>query len=270
MATPLFRVNYFYQDILGKGWSETFFCTLTDYTSVMDRAKMLAPLLINLRGTGVNQIEIRVSDDNVKRDSLVYVAPTADQTTGFPGFEAGEFSDACLLIRMSATPQYRRPLYLAGVPAMYIVNNGQWVPGSAWQAQYQLFVKEMFSGNWGLKNQVIPGSTNPITTFVGQGSTPYVTFGTSVAHGFVEGTLVNIKGYRGALGLNGRHVVQGVPSLSSFTINSTQFNVQPKGIPYVYPITYALTPFTNLLQERIVRRKRGRPFDASRGRHAVL
>jgi hypothetical protein len=269
MATPMMRVNFFYRDITGKGWSETFFNTGTQYSTVRALAINLSTLLLNVRGTGVILDELRVSDDNAKRDSTIYVPSDADSKTQFPSFLEGDFADVALLCRLEATEANRRSLYLSGIPDVMTLQNGIFKPTATWIDQFGFLRNELFKNGWaqkclsptGMPNQVVLITQNVV-------SGDYV-LTTLNPHGFTPGQLVNVTGARETPGVNGRHIVKAVGNPSQFQFKSTSFLGNWTGITFVQGVSFVLKTFTLMTYERLVEHKRGKPIGSSHGRRSV-
>lgn len=265
-AAPLFRVNFFFVATHNRGWSETYYNILTTYNGVMGQAQTLADTRRNLNGTGVGLDEIRVSDDSVKNDSLVYAPPLSDAITAYPTFEEADFSPTSLLCRADSQGVGRRSIFLRGIPDSMTLAGGTWTPSAQWTSNWNLFKAELQRGTWGVKVQVVPVITVPILLVTQQALTGVLSISSIVASGFRSGDLITIRGVRGVAGLNGKHRALLGTDDTTLKINSDLVLKGPAVSGEMFKTTYLISPFAGIIQERLVSRKTGGPFYRPHGR----
>lgn len=265
------RVNLFFSDIRGKGWSETYYNMSSSYTLTLTQAKVLADKRRQINGQGVFLEEIRVSDDEVKNDSMIYALPSADQISQYIS-SAGDVASTALLVRAMSGFQTRRPLYLSGVPDDYTTANGLWTPSTVWQSNYNDFRTELISRRWGIKAILTLQPPNVSVFRIAAMSQNLVTGNTLVQtttpHNFSPGDLINILGVKGAGGVRGRHVCGSltVPATTGFDIPNTFILGTPTVFGFAQKVSFVLREIDDATIERVTHRIRGLPFDHSRGR----
>lgn len=265
----MYRATLFFSDDHNYGWSETFFNSLTSHSGVLNQAKFLATDRKNLNGTGVYLTDIRVSDDEQKRDSSLFQPNLPDQLTSFPSFGAHDIANTCLLHRLEAGPNNRRNLYMRGIPDLFTTGGGNWAPNAQWWANWHAWQQRMFNGNWGVK--VANYGPAEVLTLVSQSPTSgALTISTVAAHGYAVGSIINISGARKSPGVNGRHTVQAVPSPTSFTIASNYVFKGFNGPAVAKSVTFSLVAFSSVESERLTHRITGVPFVKHRGRRRAI
>lgn len=269
MAGEMMRVNFFYHDKIGKGWSETFYNSNTNYNTVKALAINLSTPLLNVRGTGVFLDEARVSDDSKKRDSLVYTPSLADSQTQNAFFLEGDFAEVALLCRLEATETNRRSLYLSGIPDVMTLDNGVFKPTPTWETAFDQLRQELFKNGWSQKCIVPPVTPNQIILITQNAVTGDISCQCRAVHGFTPGQLVNITGFRDTPGLNGRHIVKTATPTDTFSFKSKVFFTFAQGIGFASALTFNLKTFTRVAYERLVEHKRGKPIGSSVGRRSA-
>lgn len=99
-------------------FSEVWYTTDTDYPPLMVSAKAYLKLRKEMLGYGCNCQEVRISDDNVKGDSLIYVPVNKDGTSSLYTNSADKCDKAGMAVetRIEGGPGHRRILAMRGAP----------------------------------------------------------------------------------------------------------------------------------------------------------
>lgn len=265
---PMNRCTFFFKDSDGHGWTETFHNNSATLSQVITQALTVVPLRCSILGSSANLAYIRVSDDDVFRDSQVVTIPDAQGVGTFRGVSA--LADVCLLVRSTPNPaltgQVRKITYLRGLPKPILGPADIYAPISAWNAAFNMWAAEIINGFWSIKTinrLLVPVA---ITGAVQDVVTGLVTITTALGHGLVLGQGVNISGVIGAAAVNGRWNVQAVP-------DATHFKILLQAIMGTYVaggtakgVGFQLEPIFRVAPERTAERKAGRPFDSPVGR----
>jgi len=277
------RLTIFFED--GKyGWSESHFyrAPVTDLHQVINDGVILARARADLLGTGPTINELRASFDDVFRDSFINVFNPPLQTTLFAGGGSvppevtSDLPYSVTLLRLESGANYRRSLYLSGVPDAYQLDpNAQY--GAQWETNFGLWADQLAddpvnqtTGLWGFKALQRPPDvpTFPITG---------ITFGlptiiTAVGNTFTVGQRIHIRLVKQTPkkpSVNGFWYVLAKTGDQVTLANSSFAGEAYLGGGIVYDAqTYAIKPYTDVRIVRETHRKRGRPFDCPHGRLA--
>lgn len=266
---PLLRTTFFFKSDTGYGWTETFFSTRAVLNTALQDAIFILPKRLQLLGSGVSCVFIRVSDDLVKRDSEIYQVPASDQKPTGLVSGASDIPNTCVIVRLEGSPVRRRTLYMRGVPDAIVINAGRFDPDPTWVRNFGLWSALLTAGAWAMKCKSTPGAfadINGVSTPSGNGT---VTISTGLPHGFVQGDIVGITGVKGASAVNGKWTATTVPSATTFTIIVNRipkpYTVGGKTAKYESELVGIVSAQTIRASHRIA----GRPFDAPRGRRLV-
>jgi hypothetical protein len=261
----LFRATFFFEDVQNYGWSETFFSQKATLQDVLVAAQAVVPLRVNMLGGGVSLKYIRVSDDLVKRDSLVKAVSSRDGQNKTIG-ASSDIANTCILVRLQGSALARRSWYVRGQSDDNVTNSGDYTPTPAFNAALTAMINQLTLDAWCIRTknpisvpiQVIQVLQNPVN---GQ-----ITITTTGPHGFLVGSTVTFTGMKGVSFLNGSTTVFFVNSPTSFTINSNQLAGTYLGGGTVVSRLFTLTLITLGFAVRASHRIAGRPFDSHRGR----
>lgn len=112
------KVQFFYKCPPQASFSETWYTSDPDYTSLMTSAKAYLALRKEMLGYGVSCVEIRISDDTVKGDSLIFVPQNKDGKSSIYTLQADRADKAGMAVdtRCEGGAQRRRILSLRGAP----------------------------------------------------------------------------------------------------------------------------------------------------------
>ena len=265
----LIRATFFFEDVNKHGWTETIYNMQPTLDAVMFRAKTLVELRRNLLGTTAKLTFIRVSDDLVKRDSLIYQLPPGNQTSRSGAATGADIANASLVVRLNSTALIRRTLYMRGFPDSINVNSGQYVPDAAFNQGFDDWIAELVVGSWACRTKDQTVTFVSIAGIVQDAVTGNLTITTTAPHLFLLTTPITIKGCRGC------PVVNGSYSLVSIT-NAQQFVIAFRSLIPVYlgggltgRLGYTLSAILDGEVRRISHRNAGRPFDSPVGRRRV-
>ncbi len=258
MAT--IRCQLFFQTA-ANGWSETYFLSGTNTVSSLNTVKALTLRRMALSSFDTVCTYQRISDDAVFRDSLVTSSP-------FPGtysptlLSAPDFT--ALLVRLSSGVQFRRSLFMRGIPEA-LVQGQDFVPDATWISRFNSFATYL-ENNFSLK--VFDRALNPVIQ--GLFITAAGVCQTLTNTAFPVGSIVRFRKVGTVPRLTGNQIVT-VPS-AGFTFTILNYgNRGAWNLPYlVQQATIDLQPIDNVVFERLVSRRVGRPFGQSRGRRKVI
>lgn len=264
------RATFFMRNQRGYGWSETLFSTRANLVEVMADAILLFPKRVNCNGNDVNLYWIRVSDDEIKRDSLVYPVPEGNQQSKNRDLGDSEDANTCLDVQLKAGLLHRRFIYMRGIPDNCITVGGAFTPTPAFTPNFGIWGAALTAGPWGLKYLNTVNAQVNIAGMVQDGTTGFVTVTTAAAHGLVAGDYVNVTGIQGATRARGVHRVLSAPTATTFT-----YKIKLIMQPYVAfgqtrKVATTVESFNFAQPLRVSRRDTGAPFDRPRGRRRVL
>lgn len=263
------RAIFFFEDDAGYGWSEGIYNQGADLTTTLANAVRLLPLRVRLLGTGARLTMIRVSDDEVKRDSRVYIVPPGDQANTATHSDPHDNANLCILLRLEASdPIARRSLYLRGFADKYCAS-GVFAPDAAFTAAFNRWKAAIKADNWALK---IKTGVYPAINISGFQQVPgenFITVTTAGNHNFEQGLKVIFSGAKGPGVPRGTQQVLSVPTATSFRVSTTQMLGTPTAYGTVRRQDYALTPCTDVQVVRVSRRATGRPSSSPRGRRSA-
>lgn len=266
---PLIRGTFFFTNADGAGWTETLFINVANLTLALAEAQDLVPLRVALLGQQSALVNVRVSDDFIKRDSQIFPVPPGDQT---PARGVGsEHASDDLVIRLEGGVVFRtrRTLAMRGIPTNIIGSAGRFIgdPGG-WNSAFTVWTQQLIQRHWAIKfrDKTVPvfnlaGAVQDVTTGI-------VTVTTAVAHGYLSGDLVMISRVIGAVEINGIWVI------ASATATTFTFKLQALMRPYILSgqvnkQNFALAEINKVLIIRSNTHRAGRPFGQLVGRRKV-
>jgi hypothetical protein len=262
----IYRATFFFTDTNGYGWSETFFNQGVTLEAVRDVAKQLVPRRVAILGRGVRLRFLRVSDDLIKRDSLIYDVPSEDGQLKDPNIDTSDLANTCVWCRLQATAMVRRPFPLAGIPDNVVQPSGAFNQDAAWMTAFQAWTNAVKNGGWAIKakNTAVPQFA--IVTIQQDAATGDITIEHAGANQFVQNDAIQIKGVRGATQCNGLFYVFKVTAPTFLVIKSRRLINPYTGGGTVGKVGFTLNNITEISPRRSGTRKRGRPFDSPIGR----
>lgn len=259
------RITFFFKNDNGAGWSETFYVAAATIEAALVAGERLATVRRPLLAQGNELLQIRASLDDPLRDSRV-----STSTAGAPGAgerdTLGATANLALLCRIEAGSQFRRQLYLRGVPDDTSVNNGRLFAAAGYLTVFNRFKAEVIGGGWGIRAlQNNPALRVPIAVMA-QSPTGLVTITTTDAHGVTARfASIVIRGGVGGKRARGRWraFVTGPLSMAFY---STRILDSYFGGATLQVIDYDLQDIDTLILLRVGKRAAGRPFDVPHGR----
>lgn len=263
------RATLFFRDTNDHGWSETYHTLLPTLPLALDRAKVLAYLRRQLMGGQTYNTYIRVSDDLVTRDSLIYAVPPDDQQVDswVPGNSAS--ANLSLVTRIQASALVRRTLYMRGIPTTVIPAAGKFVNNASFDANFRTFRTELVTQQWACRTKdrlivvvdILEVTQNP--------ATGVTLVRTAPNHGLVRNGGVQIRGCIGSEALNGTHAVLDTPTLTTFTVLVPTILAGYLGGGVAQKVGYTLVQMIDATIVQASERKAGRIFNSPRGRRSV-
>lgn len=259
------------------GWSETHYSfTAATLAGALTNLQILAGVRSLLLGAGVTLRYMRVSDDDIFRDSrsqqgiMPNIGPDGPWYNPAFRLQPADFAYAAGYSRLQGNSDfYNRTLYLSGIPDV-----GQDIlhpnpTGAAWLMFYDAFRTELLSGKYGFKVQLVGGAAAPVQ-ISGLAAGVFTTAG---AHGLAINDSVKIRGFlpkTGVAGLNnpnGAWRVSAIPSATTFgLLGYTQLAFTPTRFGVLRKVVYVVTDYRRMSDVLFTKKSRGRPFGLLVGR----
>lgn len=258
------RTTFFFTD--GKyGWSETFFSQPEGLAEAKAKALVLARSRFALLGQGPVFSGIRVSDDDVQRDSLIVLANEIPVDKVRPS-DASDVPYSSLLLRWNSGSLYWRQHYCRGVPDVDITDPEDLGSKASLIKGFGLFKKAILEGQYRLK-VTLRGAENPPIVITAIAADAFGWDITAPGHGLIDDAQVRISG------ATGDNMPRGVYRVKVIDGNNfTALKTPPAGPVFytgggkVHKILRAYKLITDGQIVRQTHRDTGRPFDSPRGR----
>ena len=263
---PLIRATFFFRDNNDYGWTETLYNQGDTLPEVKNRAQALKAFRIPLLGESATMMGLRVSDDLIKRDSLLDDAPFRVGNSVLEKAGDNDIANTALNVRLEAGTLNRRVLYLRGIADEIVKEGGRYVPTAQFNGRFAAWVLALSGDGWSIKTRTDNPTPPNITTIAQDPGTGAVTFTTDANHGLTRNKAVVIKGIKGPSFLNGINRVFEVPTLTTFVVLSNRFLGFWFGTGTAQTLVYALRPSTGGRVMRATHRIAGRPSVPRRGR----
>lgn len=295
MAAQIGATLFFTDHNQSAGWSETHYSVSgQDLPTVLKDAQDMAKARVMMLGAGISLDYIRVSDQQVRGDSLVALGiPPSQQNPiaynkaliveatvvgegGRTVSPTSDYSFTALLCRMEMGVSQRKSLYLRGIPDS-LDQDGGVITDSVFLDAFNSWVDLMKSGKWGarvLNKDLTANPIFPITSVTNNAGPPQQVTITAAGSNFQTGQSVRISGikYQAAPPAAASTPINGVWQVANPQAGSFQLSGYPGGtVQYFYggsvrARTYTVPAYSNVLQIRMVSRRAGRPFGLSKGR----
>lgn len=262
---PMMKVTYFFQQNR-YGWSESIHNLGATYDAVVAPAAQLRDARIALLPSTAKITYIRISNDLDFRDSVLINEKLG---VGAQAIEASDPTFTACLLRLTAGPTIRRSLYMRpaefgeGEDGDSIVNQVTWLAAfQAWRSQILNLTNQ-----WAIRTKST--SIDGLQIQTAENTIPGLKV-TIPGHTFTNGSLVTIRGFKGAT-----HKINGTYKVASVAGDVVTMNRSLAGSYAVIAATIWGLAFSSdvSLQQivgcsaiRVVSRKTGRPFDSPRGR----
>jgi len=261
---PVIRATFFFKQRKW-GWSESLFSTRADRQPALDDAIAYLPIRVALNGVDTTCEYIRISDDLIKRDSLIFAPPTEDQKARSITVGESDIPNTCIVMRMQSSPTGRRTLSMRGIPDRIVTDGGLFTPGGAWNGAFLRWRNEIISGRWGIK---VKDQAQPQVNITGiawdqPSLTTTITFDNNIGIG--TGEYVQLGGQLPT------NLLRGI-----FKVTAAGLNFVKVRTPFLVPaytgfawgrkVVYSVAAITSCVALRASHRNAGRPFDSPVGR----
>ena len=247
------------------GWSETHYYATVNapLETVLLQGKVLATVRSTLLGNQPRLTYLRVSYDDVWRDSLID-SRSSDVMVNTDGPDA-EIPYSVILVRGNSGTLYRKSIYVSGIADSAIVDPA----GPKLTADYLKAFKKYFTALtdfWGFRVIIRDTVTNPYRDVTAITGPAPMTF-TVPAHGLATNDSIRYQGYKdqAKASCNGIWTIDKVDADNFKLRGFTQF-LLPLKFGRIQKRTIGVVPYTELIIVGETHRKRGRPFDSPRGR----
>lgn len=255
-----------------RGWTESFYMDYSSYATADVAAQALLEKRIPLLGIGAKVEAYRLSDIAVAGDALLYTPPVNNVINNQTQL-VRDVPEVAALARIQATDNYRRQLWLRGIPddwASWNQTVGVWNVDPDFKAKFDAFAAILTNRQF--KVYAISKAPADVRSIKITNLTTVVT-ATEISapgHTFVVGDKVRVKGCKGV----NASLVNGVWDVFAVTLDTfTVRNNIPPGTAYFYSGGgVAMRQFKKMFQidrctfERIAKRDTGRAFFVPRGR----
>lgn len=253
------------------GWSETHWnkTIITTVAATLAQGLGLAKVRSKLLGYDAGRKEpnlafLRASNDLVQRDSLVQAVNYNGGTFGgaFNPVGKADLPYSVTLLRAESGPNYRKQIYLSGVPDSVQVDPSPAPLDPDWFKLFLDYQQELVA-NWGFKSQA-RGLDNLPLVVLGMTAGPPISINIP-AHGLTNGDVVRVSNTVPKWPYPGYHTIH-VTDANNFTLTDipTGFAWLSGGL--VTKRAIQIQPYTNVIIIGETHRKRGRPFGSPRGR----
>jgi hypothetical protein len=268
------RATWFFKDDAGYGWTESLHLqsSVATLADALKAAISLGDIRRKMMGQGVLLYYIRVSDDLVRGDSMIYQVPLGN--VGNTSTHAGNHDNANLCILFSfrnADGITRAPYYVRGQEDD-VIQNGKYVGtasfvqnASDWYNNI-ITVAPLLTNPWGIKKKDPLNIPHDIIAVVQDPATGIVTITTSTPTPYAANTAITIRGMKGAIQLNGNWAIRALVNPSQFTIVLNRLMGFPTAFGSVSGIGFTIVPINSIQLRRAGHRIAGRPSDSPVGR----
>jgi len=259
----LFRTTWFFK-VNNYGWTENFHHMGSDYPTVRVACDALSAFRKSILGSNAQLVGVRISDDEVFRDSEFRQNPPIFGPGTWPTASDPAFTS--LLTRWDSGQVIRKNLFLRGVPDE-LVEQGAWVNDPLWATRWSAFRGAVISNQFAIKS--LGGPAAPQIAVLNIDATGIVSTGTP--HSFIAGDKVHFSNVK---------TTPRLPTVMMVTLPITTFSfslVNWAGRPAVFPTNgrvrkyvFQVVPITAGIWERVIKKSTGRPFDTPRGRRRLV
>lgn len=249
------------------GWSESYHSKKPDLTSTLAAARDLLPLRLALCAGDVRCEWIRVSDDLVRRDSMLHYVPRGDQSNVTNAAASSANPNLCILVRCDAAqPTVRRNIYMRGFPDDMEKMSGTWYDNAQWRASFTIFSRQLAFDLWAIRTKDPLVAQIPIVSAVQEEGTGIITFTTSANHNLSTNEAITLSNMT-VPALRGNWQVLGTPPSNTTFQVAVRFLLQGVAVTgKVSKVAYKLEEIIKTQDLRISHRIAGRPSDQPRGR----
>ena len=190
-----FKLSFQYQQQTVKlgGWTENFWCGLSDLTAATAKAGQLRTLLDPLHGNTTFLTGCRISDAATFRDVTLLSWPLNTQNPGTSPGSVSDYPTNALLLRLTGLPNYRTQQWLKGIWDGVIASGGYYQPTATYQGYMQAFLAFLTAGSNSMVLRVLDKSQafKPIKDITQAGVV------NCTGHGYSDNAMVRISRCRG-------------------------------------------------------------------------
>lgn len=284
------RCSFFYS-LHNRTITDTFtWVQNVDLEAVVNPAAALMKARLKISGFGVTPLEIRLSKENVFRDSKIVPASlfVADapklknltSNTGEVTSNAADQPNSCLNVRIDADARHRRQFYLAGIPdccvATYPTTDPE-VQQPMWAPDWQTYKSLLINQQWGFvvqRNEADGVTRVPVvgvTQQVGTGLLGVVVAGPAA---FVQGDSVQLRSFRRSnlayASANGKWRVAQVLTDSPAAGQATVFLLNSANVPASTITSYGTIEKVDFTTMKIVSVEIREPTTRKRGNRSLV
>lgn len=260
------------------GWSEGVYCiTAGNLTQAISDMNALAVVRLGLVGTGATLDYIRVSDNQVLRDSQVLAGSALPKGTVL-SLPVSDFSWSSFLIRAEGGTTFRSrcSLWMNAMPDSWQQSNLSDPSGTAqYVNSYLAWSNVMLNGKYGFNSFDYSGA-NPPKTITSVGNVVPYPVGIP-AHGWVTGQVILVRGVRGNSTVEGLKPTppNGFYQITVIDANTVSLNGY-NGAQFVYinggqafKKQYLPIAFNKLVPRGFRGKKKGGPILSPRSRSRI-
>lgn len=269
---PIYRCNLFFE-LLKRGWSETYFTPnlANPEVALNTTERLVAPrvalLAAPLTAIAPRLTEIRISDVDVQRDSLVKAIAPADGTAN--GGPAGDCLpiNVALLMRLNSGSLYRRQLYIRGIPAQLSNQQGEYKPNADYNTKLDAFFTALRINSFGIYAWLKPTApVRPLKAILGVQNLPGGVTIETPGHGLINNDQIRVQSCPGTQGVRGNWHVHVIDDQHYSLVGAPPYTGVYIGGGLWYKRIQDTVIFTDMNVEGLTHHDTGRPFDSPRGR----
>lgn len=261
------RANFFFK-IGENGWTETFYSTKPTLEGALADAWIAGRKLRDMKASDCEWFAYRVSDDEVKGDSLLESVPMAARFNQRAGLGTMNAAWDAAEIRLEAGTMKRR-VYAARGLEDNCFQGGAFLYTGNLAAKYPAFQAEMISGKWGIRAQSTLAPRIIISQFAAGPGTTLLVLTTATPHNLETNDMAYVGGPDRTGLLRGFYRVIKVDANTLWIRSAAVINLLV-GLFYIRKVTYAVVPFDKCSDVlRAGKRDTGRPSFGPRGRRSA-
>ncbi|MGH3512814.1 MAG: hypothetical protein ACRDRB_11110 [Pseudonocardiaceae bacterium] len=265
-AIMAFRCSLFFVQVVGSrtcGYSENYWNTLSDLSSVVAAVRALRLALISYKGFGISCPVARVQDLSAFRAAQQIDFATAGTSPNAGDFGA-DFPTTKGLLRLSGPGKYTVNQWIGSIPDSAVSFNGQYTPRPSTVTAFKSLRSLLITGGSGWatyqQDKTVPKKTITAVTLPG--------VVTIAAHGYASGDKVRVARTGGIPGLNGIWVITVIDS-NTFQLVAPPTGGFTGGYTKVGTAQLQSRIFQQIVDASIIRvteHRVGRPFGLFSGR----
>jgi len=261
----MIRATFFFEQ--GKyGWSESIHNLNGTLSGAATAARDLAFKRMAMLPQSCKISYIRVSDDEVERDSQIV---PFDNANFEPIVDESASAFTACLIRLEAGATHRRLIYVRPAALSEGINSDPFIDDPSWIGAYNAWKAQLITGTWGVKYRNAVGAKVPINAV--SSNSNLLNVACTTTGNFFAGDSIYIGKLPEGKSAMGYYKVRTIIDANSMWVESylgPTIDVSAGG--YVQKRSFTLAAITDVIKLRVVSRKTGRPFDSPRGRSRIV